>query len=112
MDAYVVTAGYVTVTTAVPGGRAMRDIQLGDLLPDDVPQEQVDTLLARGAVARVEEELPPASEPPAGPPPKAGKGSGMDAWTAYAHSYGVPVPDGMKRDELVNALAQRGIATE
>ncbi len=44
--AYVVTAGYVTVETERPGGgRALVDIKRGEILPADVPQEQIDTEL-------------------------------------------------------------------
>lgn len=43
MARYVVTAGYVTVETELPGGgRAHVDIPRGQILPADVPQEQVE----------------------------------------------------------------------
>jgi hypothetical protein len=61
---YRVAAPYVTVETAVEGGRANIDIPRGALLPDDVPQEQFDRLLDRGDVepaAHVEPER--ASDP-------------------------------------------------
>lgn len=48
--ALIVRAGYVTVETAVPGGRAHIDIPAGQVLPDDVPAEQREQLLARGDV--------------------------------------------------------------
>lgn len=48
---YIVTAGYVTVQTAVPGGRAWIDIPRGSALPDDVPDEERDRLLALGHIA-------------------------------------------------------------
>lgn len=58
---HIVTAGYVTVETAVPGGRAQVDIPRGHTLPDDVPAEQVSRLVELGdiaafAVERVDEE--------------------------------------------------------
>lgn len=60
MSAYIVTAGYVTVQTAVPGGRAQVDIPRGSVLPDDVPDEQVETLLRLGHIAvRVEPDPAP-----------------------------------------------------
>ena len=61
MASYVVTAGYVTVQTAVSGGRAAVDIPRGATLPDDVPAEQRETLLARGDIAVVTVAL--AAEP-------------------------------------------------
>jgi len=48
--AYIVTAGYVTVQTAVPGGRAWVDLPRGAQLPGDVPQEEVDRLLKSGHI--------------------------------------------------------------
>jgi hypothetical protein len=114
--ALIVTAGYVTVETAVPGGRANVDIPRGEVLPDDVPDEQRENLLRLGHVEEAGEPTPAApaeaAQNPATPPPRRGVGSGLDAWTAYAHSFGIPVPEGMKRDELIEQLAERGIPTE
>lgn len=55
---YVVTAGYVTVETVVPGGRARIDTPRGAALPGDVPQEDVDRLLALGHIKPVDEPKP------------------------------------------------------
>lgn len=65
---YVVTAGFVTVETAVPGGRAQVDIPRGAPLPADVPAETVATLLARGDVAAAAkpDEVPVPDEVPDG----------------------------------------------
>lgn len=115
MDGYVVTAGYVTVETAVPGGgRAMVDIPRGAPLPDDVPAEQRDTLLARGAIAAVEGEPEEVGElpPPGSPPPRRGAGSSTEAWLAYAHTYNIPVADGCGRDHIIAVLAAEGIPVE
>lgn len=67
---WVVTAGYVTVETAVSGGRAQVDIPRGAPLPDDVPAEQRARLLELGQVAEVTvehvepaEPAPPVAEP-------------------------------------------------
>jgi hypothetical protein len=57
---YRVAAGYVTVETAVEGGRASVDIQRGALLPGDVPREQFDRLLDRGDIEPVPDEPQPA----------------------------------------------------
>lgn len=50
---YVVKAGYVSAETQVTaaGGRAMVDIPRGAVLPDDVPDEQIESFLARGLIA-------------------------------------------------------------
>lgn len=65
---HVVTAGYVTVETAVSGGRAAIDIPRGTVLPDDVPPEQVARLKQLGHVAEAAAEQP-AAVPVEGPAP-------------------------------------------
>lgn len=50
MITYLVSAGYVSVETAVPGGRATIDLPRGARLPEDVLAEQVEQLLARGEI--------------------------------------------------------------
>jgi hypothetical protein len=53
----------VTVETAVPGGRAMVDIERGSVLPDDVPDEQVQTCLALGTIRWAGDGAAAAAEP-------------------------------------------------
>jgi len=48
--AHIVTAGYVTVETAVPGGRARIDVPRGAELPGDVPAEEVESLVRLGHI--------------------------------------------------------------
>lgn len=38
------------------------------------------------------------------PPPRSGKGSGLDAWLAYAETLGIEVPDNASRDDVINAV--------
>jgi hypothetical protein len=61
---HVVIAGYVTVETAVPGGRAQIDIPRGTPLPTDVPPEQRNRLLALGDIAEVTVEKVSAEPAP------------------------------------------------
>jgi hypothetical protein len=56
-----VTAGYVTVETAVAGGRANVDVPRGSLLPPDVPQAQIDHELSLGTIV---EEYADVTESP------------------------------------------------
>jgi hypothetical protein len=69
-DQYRVIAGYVTVETEVGDGRAHVDVQRGAQLPGDVPQEQVDRLLALGQVEPVVPESAKADEPKSKPAPR------------------------------------------
>jgi len=57
---YIVTAGYVTVPTAVSGGRAWVDIPRGVDLPGDVPDEDIQRLLSLGYI---QERPEPVEEP-------------------------------------------------
>lgn len=51
---------------------------------------------------------PPGDITPA-EPPRAGKGSGRDAWAAFAALHGVEVPEDASREDIVGALADRGV---
>lgn len=47
------------------------------------------------------------------PPPKGGKGSGLDDWLAYAaHFPQVPLPEDPSRDDVIDALDEAGVRTE
>jgi hypothetical protein len=50
---YRVTAGKVTVETAVGPGRAQVDFFKGDVLPNDVPQAQIETELGLHTIVEV-----------------------------------------------------------
>lgn len=39
-------------------------------------------------------------------PPRAGRGSGVDAWKAYAKGLGLDVPDDAQRDDIVELVDQ------
>lgn len=39
-----------------------------------------------------------------GPPPKTGKGSGVQAWREYAGTIGVAVPEDATRDDIIAAV--------
>lgn len=42
------------------------------------------------------------------PPPRSGKGSGIEAWRAYARALRVPVPDGAERADIITACEKAG----
>lgn len=42
-------------------------------------------------------------------PPRAGKGSGREAWAAYAAQHGVEVDNDASRDDIVAHLVERGL---
>jgi len=39
-------------------------------------------------------------------PPRAGRGAGAEAWTAYAAALGITVPDGASRDAVIELVDQ------
>ena len=104
MAVYTVTVGYVTVETAVPGGRAAIDIPRGATLPTDVPDEQVANLLALGHIADADAAVEDDIEANPFRPPTSGRGSGRDAWASYAALLGFEVDDDMSRDDIIAAL--------
>lgn len=71
-------------------------------------------------------ETPPATAagtdpaaPPAGadadtvaPPPKKGKGSGVEAWRKYADAKGFDIDADVNREDIIHALTAAGIPTE
>lgn len=34
-------------------------------------------------------------------PPRSGRGSGLDAWVAYAEGVGIDIPEGASRDDVI-----------
>jgi hypothetical protein len=59
IDRYRVTAGYVTVETAVAGGRrALVDVPRGAILPADVPAAHIETELRLGTIELLAEDSP------------------------------------------------------
>jgi len=90
--------GTVYVTDGEGNRHAFR---AGDEVPDWAAERMVDVIDDR-----------PAAAPPSdgGEPKRAGKGSGRDAWHAYAESIGLDVPDDASRDDIIAAVdaAQAG----
>lgn len=56
-----------------------------------------------------EDSTPPAAEESddAEEPPRSGKGSGEDAWRAYAERLGINVPDDASRDDIIALVDAR-----
>lgn len=112
-----VTAPVVKVSIGSPGGnRVAQILTRGSLVPEGVADELLDGLTARGLIEVLEptaEVVEPAPEDPEHtPPPKAGKGSGEDAWHAYAAAIGVEVPADTSRDDVIAAIETAGKPTE
>jgi hypothetical protein len=57
-------------------------------------------------------ERPDTASSSDGPPPKAGKGSSVDAWSAFASAKGVDIEPDAKRDDIIAALEAAGVPTE
>lgn len=112
-----VTAPVVKVSIGSPGGnRVARILTRGSLVPEGVAAELLDSLTARGLIEAIEpapeafDHVHVGAEPT--PPPKAGKGSGEDAWRTYADAVGVEVPADASRDDVIAAIETAGKPTE
>lgn len=46
-------------------------------------------------------EVAPENDLPGAEPPRAGRGSGLDSWRAYAESLGLLVEDDATRDDVI-----------
>lgn len=49
-------------------------------------------------------EAPENPAPSVSAPPRAGRGSGFDAWKAHAESLGIEVPDDAQRDDVIELV--------
>lgn len=96
---YVVTAPLVAATV----GKTVLHFRAGDVLPAGVDDASIDNLKSLGFVS--ESDAAGSSDPsdPAsdGEPPRAGRGSGVEAWAEYATSKGIEVPADATRDDIV-----------
>lgn len=43
------------------------------------------------------------------PPPRSGRGSGVEAWRSYAEANGVGIDSEMSREQIIGALEQQGV---
>lgn len=104
-----VTHGYVTVQTVVTpeGSRAYVDVRPGEMLPSDVPADEVAALLRQGRISLVEE---PAPAPEASEPKRPTKSGSKADWKAYAISRGLGEEEADKatRDDLAALFAEEG----
>lgn len=93
--AYHVTAGRVSVQTQIndKGARAYVDKFRGETLPDDVPREQIETLLRLGKIAEAE---------PEGEKPLAKRTNAEIQ--AYAEENGIDLGDATKKDDMLAAI--------
>lgn len=73
--------------------------------PDDIPNGLPGDDLADGPNQGVDDGGGSGKAVPAAPP-RAGRGSGTDAWKAYAKGLGLDVPDDAQRDDIVELVDQ------
>ncbi|MBF9135320.1 hypothetical protein I0C86_41455 [Plantactinospora sp. S1510] len=55
-----------------------------------------------------EEPAAPTRRSTVPPPPRVGRGSGIEAWASFAEANDVDVPDGASRDEIIAACEDAG----
>lgn len=105
--AHRVVAGYVTVETAVPGGRARVDVARGCVLPGDVPDDETAALVAAGLVVPAPMDPPGTGEGDAGGSGAEGRparSARKHEWLAYARAVD-PDTDGLgdlTKEELID----------
>ena len=64
-----------------------------------------------GPTATAVDHVPP-DDGGDGPPPRTGTGSGRSAWSEYAATKQVSVPESASRDEIIELVAAAGVRTE
>lgn len=88
----------------------------GEDLPDWAAKQITNPDVWEGELPRhLQGEQDPSRPPaatPTGEPPRSGRGSGRDAWAAYAASRGVEVEDDATRDDIITALTERGLVQD
>jgi len=126
---YKVTAPVVKVSIgSLDGNRVARILRAGAIVPEGVAEESLDLLAARGLIEALPEpdvdpeaDLDPETlgdrggaqgEEQPTPPPKTGKGSGPEAWRAYAEKVDVEVPADASREDVIAAVDAAGKPTE
>lgn len=72
------------------------------------PEETAEALAEFEASQKTEEEPTDAVVEP----PRAGRGSGRDAWVLFAAAHGVEVGDEDTREDVIAALASAGVIAE
>jgi hypothetical protein len=88
----------------------MKDGVTQTFMPGDVVPEWAATLITNPNVLAVDDVEGEPSGSSDSPPPRAGKGSGLQPWADYATANGVEFEDGAGRDEIVAACEDAGVA--
>lgn len=105
-DATVVPATAVP-DIAAPTSASTAPVTLDPAGPDEptITGDETDSPDTPSAPAETGEVAAPAA---ASPPPRSGKGSGIEAWRAYARAVHVAVPDGAERADIITACEKAG----
>jgi len=74
---------------------------------DDVPRWARDKIGDRPDVW--EDDSPDVGPTVPQEPPRAGRGSGRDEWARFAGAHGVAVGEDDSRDDVIDALIERGV---
>lgn len=96
---YRVTAGRVSAETNVGAGRATIDFLRGSVLPDDVPDEQLQGFLAAGQIEADGDAQPE-------PEPVDLSAMDKDALLAYADEHELAVDRRLGEDKLRAAIQE------
>lgn len=96
---YVKGGGPVRISEPAPAGPPPKVVPVSEPAPDGPPEEDDE---------QVTEPSPDLPEPP----PRAGRGSSLAAWTTWAGRAHVTVTDGMSRDDIIDACITAGVLSD
>lgn len=96
----------LTDTTVVrnPNDQSVVTLLKGQTVPDWAEDQVGDHLLEAKASSGGKSGSSGSGQGGGGEPPRAGRGSGLEAWTAYAETLEIEVPDGASRDDVIELV--------
>lgn len=90
-----------------PDDQQLVVLRAGQEVPDWAVEQVGDHLLGGPAAAPAEPAGGESGNEAPTEPPRAGRGSGLEAWKAYAESLGIEVPDDAQRDDVIDLVDQQ-----
>lgn len=99
----------VQVNEPAPPVKPARAVPVREPAPVVSPEVPKGDDEAEGEPVEVTEPAPASKPPLLSPPPRAGRGSGLDAWQAFATLADVEHSTGIGRDDIIAACELAGV---